>query len=86
MPTIHLNTQEIGALDIQSPATAQDGGYQNFLVSLQNRLDRSNGGLTLTDQDLERIPRYAFSYGNGGWEDRLKAIFGRTLGPKLTGI
>jgi hypothetical protein len=30
-----------------------------------------------------RIPKYAFDYKQDGWEDRLKAIFSRTLGPNL---
>jgi hypothetical protein len=30
------------------------------------------GLLTPTRRDLERIPRYAFDYGNGGWENRLR--------------
>jgi len=37
----------------------------------------------LTDVDLERIPRYAFDYGNGGFEGRLRRIFERHLGPNL---
>jgi hypothetical protein len=53
------------------------------LVSLQSRIDRVTGGLKLTDDDLRRIPMYAFDYGNGGWEDRLAGAFGRSLGPGL---
>ena len=39
----------------------------------------------VTDQELEQIPRYAFDYGQGGWEDRLRAIFSRHLGGSLRG-
>jgi hypothetical protein len=52
-------------------------------VDLQKRLRRGTGELKLTDEDLERLARYAFDMGNGGWEDRLIGIFGRELGPTL---
>jgi hypothetical protein len=78
-----LTDEEIARLDEQDPATAGDGGFQNFLVSLQERLRRGTKELKLSDDDLEKIPRYAFDYKQGGWEERLKAIFGRELGPNL---
>jgi hypothetical protein len=78
-----LTAAEIAELDKQDAATAADGGYQSLLVSLQQRVDRASGKLTLMADDLRRIPMYAFDYGNGGWEDRLVAAFGRTLGPRL---
>lgn len=56
------------------------GGFQGLLGRLRKRLDRKSGKLTLTSGDLERIPRYAFTYGNGGWEGRLCGIFSRHLG------
>jgi hypothetical protein len=39
--------------------------------------------MILADADQEEIVRYAFGYQHGGWQDRLVAIFGRTLGPEL---
>lgn len=78
-----LNASEIAELDKQDPATAGDGGFQGLMVSLQKRVNRATGELRLTADDLRRIPMYAFDYRNGGWEDRLKRAFGRTLGPKL---
>jgi len=81
--TINLSGGEIAELEKQNPATASDGGYQNFLVQLGNRCDRATGELILSISDLERIPRYAFDYGNGGWEERLRNIFGRSLGANL---
>jgi hypothetical protein len=80
---VFLNALEISELDKQDPATASDGGYQSLLVSLQRRVDRASGRLTLTDDDLRRIQTYAFDYGIGGWEDRLVKAFGRTLGSSL---
>lgn len=81
--TVNLTAGEIAELEMQDPATASEGGYQNFLVQLGSRCNRATGELTLSNSDLERIPRYAFDYGNGGWEERLKNIFGRSLGSKL---
>jgi hypothetical protein len=80
---VNLAAAEIAELDKQDPAKASDGGYQGLMVSLARRIDRSTGDLHLTADDLRRIPMYAFDYGNGGWEDRLTAAFGRTLGPRL---
>ncbi|MCX6967107.1 MAG: aspartyl-tRNA synthetase [Verrucomicrobia bacterium] len=83
MRIVILNQEEIAELDEQSPATERDGGYQGLLVELQRRVNRETGELELMDEHEEKIPRYAFDYGNGGWEKRLVTIFCRTLGPRL---
>lgn len=80
---VTLNSNEIAEIDKQDPSTAKDGGFQGLMVSLQTRIDRSSGQIDLTSDDLRRIPMYAFDYKNGGWEDRLKRAFSRSLGPKL---
>jgi hypothetical protein len=80
---VTLTPGEMAVLFRQDPRTQKDGGFQGLLVSLEKRIDRSSGHLDLTPDDLEKIPRYAFDYKNGGWEDRLMAIFSRELGPKL---
>ncbi|AEB10654.1 hypothetical protein [Desulfobacca acetoxidans] len=80
---IILNQTERDILFRQDPTTRHDGGYQSFLIHLQKNTNRATGDLTLTMQDLEKIPRYAFDYGNGGWEGRLKNIFQRHLGLRL---
>lgn len=78
-----LTPEEMAELFRQPADTKGDGGYQNLLVGMQNRIKRSTGQISLTAEELERIPRYAFDYGNGGWEARLQAIFLRSLGPNL---
>jgi hypothetical protein len=83
MQTVTLNQQEIEILDRQDPMTESDGGFQKLLVDLQNALNRKTGTISLSDEQEEKIPRYAFDYENGGWEDRLKGIFSRNLGPNL---
>ena len=83
MKAVTLNEDEKNSLLQQDPATESDGGFQKLLVTLQYLLNEETGTIELPDILLERIPRYAFDYGNGGWENRLKSIFGRTLGPNL---
>ena len=78
-----LNKAEVARLFQQDPSTKRDGGWQSLIVGLQAKLDRSTGSIDLDAKDLERIPRYAFDYNTGGWEDTLIAIFSRTLGPRL---
>jgi len=80
---ITLNAEEMEVLFRQDPNTRTDGGFQSFLVQLQKKTNKTSGALSLTDSDLERIPRYAFDYGNGGWESRLKSIFESHLGSNL---
>lgn len=83
--TFFLSQQELAILFRQDPKTKANGGFQHLLVSMQHRVTRNSGRIALFDRDIERIRRYAFAYGNGGWEWRLKAIFARVLGPDLGG-
>ncbi len=80
---VFLNDHEVEMLFRQDPATESDGGFQRLLISFQTKIDRETGALGLSIHDLERIPRYAFDYGQGGWEERLRNIFERHLGPRL---
>ncbi|MCV2881698.1 hypothetical protein [Actibacterium sp. XHP0104] len=77
MKTIMLSAAEMDLL--MQPIVGQ-GGDQGLLQHLQDKLDKSNGRIELTDEDRGKICRHAFDYGNGGWENQLKAIFGRHLG------
>ena len=83
MQTVTLDPGEIEILDRQDPLTEKDGGFQRLLVDLQDSLNRKTGAVSLTDEQEEKIQRDAFDYKNGGWEDRLKGIFSRTLGESL---
>lgn len=83
MKAVILNRDEQNTLNRQDPATESDGGFQRLMVTLQYSLDEETGVIEIPDTVLERIPRYAFDYGNGGWESRLKEIFSRTLGETL---
>lgn len=65
-----------GALStLLRPARGQ-GGYQAFFEKLQRQVDRMTRQLSLTPEDQERIQRYIRRYGGGGWQSRLRRIFG----------
>jgi hypothetical protein len=83
MQTVTLTPNEIEILDRQDSKTENNGGFQQLLVELQGLMNRDDGSLVLSDEHEEKISRYAFDYKNGGWEERLKRIFSRTLGPDL---
>ena len=78
-----LNTVELDILFKQDPATAGKGGFQGFLVYLQEKCDRTTGKILLSVDDLEKISHYAFDFKNGGWQNRLLSIFERSLGSNL---
>ena len=80
---IVLNADESALLDRQDQSTAGDGGFQSMLVGFQKALRRGTSELKLTEDDVQRIARYAFDFKNGGWQTRLVGIFGRTLGANL---
>lgn len=75
--TIKLNSEETKALLRQDASQRNKGGFQNFLIGLQSRLNRTTKELTLTDVDLERIMRYKSDPKKGGFQSRFKKIFGR---------
>lgn len=80
---ITLLPAELEILFRQDPATKDDGGWQRLLVTLQELTDPDTGEIQIAARIMKRIQRYAFDYGNGGWENRLTSVFGRTLGPML---
>jgi hypothetical protein len=81
-----LTSDEMLEIFKQNPRTAKNGGFQGLLVRFQQRLDRATGRLLLTVKDARRIRSYAFKYGNGSWENRLRRAFGRVLGGDLNGF
>jgi len=85
MVIVFLSPFEVAELDRQRPETKSRGGWQSLIVSLAESVERSTGRLVLSPVMFDRIRRYAFMYRNGGWQARLRRIFGRTLGPNLDG-
>jgi hypothetical protein len=74
-----LTTEEMAELFRQDSATANDGGFQNFIVHLQKRARRPALEIKLDDEDIERIRKYAADSKRGGWQARILNIFGRLL-------
>lgn len=75
-----LTREEIQELD--RPARGQ-GGFQTFMKRLQSQLNHATSTIHLTDGDIADIQHHAFDYEQGGFQDRLGAIFGRSLGLSL---
>ena len=82
MKRIVLDNDEIA--ELMRPIVGQ-GGWQGLLERLQALLDQATGEMNLSDEERGCICRHAFDYGNGGWENRLRQIFGRHLGEMRNG-
>ncbi len=80
MAHYQLNRDEIAELDRPVNGT---GGFESLLRRLQKQVNHATGEVKLTADDLAEIQRYAFDYDQGGFENRLLAIFGRVLGARL---
>jgi len=60
------------------------GGFQSLMRRLQDSYRSGSQELPeLSPEDLKQVQAYAFDYEQGGWEDDLKTIFARHLGPNL---
>lgn len=80
-----LTVGEIQELNKTDASHRGRGGFQSFIVSLQWRIKDNSGELDLDHEDLIKINRYA-GYTSGGYQTRLKKIFGRTLGKYLENL
>lgn len=76
MPIITLNQDEVALLN--EPITGR-GGFQSLLATFRQKV-QPGGELELTDEEIAKIRQYRNEYGDGGWQERLDKIFGRTLG------
>lgn len=74
---IKLNKQEYDLLMQIDPRERGKGGFQNFLIGLQGRVNRGTRVLHLSDTDLEKIMRHKANANRGGFQSRFKKIFGR---------
>lgn len=53
----------------------QPGGPQNLYRKLEQQLvDAGSGDLTLEDEELLTIQRYAYEYGTGGYQNCFRAV------------
>ena len=47
------------------------GGFQTLLRRISKQI-AANGVLTISEGDLEKLIRYSFAYGQGGYQERTK--------------
>lgn len=74
-----LTKDEMDELFLQDPATANDGGFQNFIIGLQKQARRGSLEIRLDEDDISKIRKYAADSKHGGFQARTKKIFGRLL-------
>lgn len=67
--TVHLSQSALNAINEEVRGS---GGYQTLMRKLQKRLIGTE--LHYSDDDLEKIKRYAKEYNNGGYQNRFKEI------------
>jgi len=51
-----------------------EGGWQTLLRRLLARLNSLTGDMSVRTQELDDIERYAYAYGEGGYQERFRAI------------
>jgi hypothetical protein len=74
-----LNQSEMAELFKQDESRRDGGGYQRRIVSFQERLNKSTGELTLTDDDVAWIKRHGSHPEIGSWQKWIKAAFERHI-------
>jgi len=74
---IKLSKTEYAELKKQDPNKKSRGGFQSFLVNLQNRINKSTLEIELNQSDLKRIAKYKAQPKAGGFQARFLKIFGR---------
>ncbi len=67
---IQLSDSEAGRI---RKSVRGHGGFQSLLRRLQRQIG-DNNILEVSDGDTERIVKYFFTYGQGGFQDRTKPI------------
>jgi hypothetical protein len=75
---IQLSGDEIKGL-FDENATKGTGGWQSLWLALQKNFDKASGSIKLSPELRARIYHYYHSYGQGGWQDKVKRVFRREL-------
>ena len=73
---IQLNSEEIAGL--MEPINGT-GGWQSLWAAIQRQFDKSSGKITLSPALRARIHHYYHDYGVGGYQNRAKRVFRRTV-------
>ena len=76
--TLVLNKSEMGHIYLTKREERGNGGFQSFMVHLQQHLDPDTGALQVSDLDIAKVQAMAnHANGAGGFQGRLRKIFGR---------
>jgi hypothetical protein len=73
---VKLFSDEIEAL-MDETAIKGSGGWQSLWGTLQHSFDKATGYIKLTAELRAKIYIYYHSYGQGGWQTRVKRVFRR---------
>lgn len=74
--TVILTKTQLAELMKQDPSRAKKGTFQRRLVGWQSRVHKSTRKLTLYAEDIDFILRHGSNKGGGGWQGRIRKIFG----------
>lgn len=61
---------------IQHYVTQDTGGWQEIMREINRRMRKTESGylLTVDAEVIAKVERYAYDYGNGGWQNALRAV------------
>lgn len=62
---------------------AGSGGHQELHRRITEELENNDNQVTFTDEQLGELIRYMTRYGSGGFQDRLRRAFNRSLADLL---
>lgn len=62
------------------------GGFQVLMRSTADRITKSGGVARFTPDEFARISRYATSYGEGGFQQRLRLLVSQWVAQHITSL
>lgn len=68
MKKFNLSIEQINDLLKEQKGT---GGFQSLMNMIKNKI----ATIEFSDDEMDRLNKYANNYGQGGWQDKLKSLF-----------
>ena len=68
MKKFKLSIEQINDLLKEQKGT---GGFQSLMNMIKNKI----ATIEFSDDEMNRLNKYANNYGQGGWQDKLKSLF-----------
>jgi hypothetical protein len=72
---VKLTRAELNELMRHDPSTRDRGGFQRFLISLQDRVDLKTRELTLSANDIDTVLKHGAQPQKGGWQRSIRRVF-----------